>query len=68
MAILLSFIILTMFKILLGVDNIVYLAILSQKLPKYQQKYAMQIGLTYCMIVSFGTLDNQTRHPFILPI
>ncbi len=44
--ILLSFITLTILEIVLGIDNLVFLAIASQKLPKKQQKKARRIGLT----------------------
>ena len=46
MEILSSFVILTILEIVLGIDNIVCLAMLSQKLPKHQQKRARKIGLT----------------------
>lgn len=40
-----SFITLTILEIILGIDNLVFLAIISRKLPKHQQKRARQLGL-----------------------
>lgn len=37
---------LTILEIILGIDNLVFLSILSQKLPKHQQEKARKIGLT----------------------
>lgn len=41
-----SLVTLTILEIVLGIDNLIFLAILSQKLPKDQRKRARQIGLT----------------------
>lgn len=46
----LSFITLTILEIVLGIDNLVFLAIISQKLPKQQQKRARQVGLTLAWV------------------
>jgi len=40
---------LTMLEIVLGIDNIVFISILSGKLPKEQQKKAQQLGLFLAM-------------------
>ncbi|OGT49005.1 MAG: hypothetical protein A3F17_06795 [Gammaproteobacteria bacterium RIFCSPHIGHO2_12_FULL_41_15] len=48
--ILLSFSTLTILEMILGIDNLVFLAILSQKLPKHQQKRARQFGLTLAWV------------------
>jgi predicted tellurium resistance membrane protein TerC len=40
---------LTMLEIVLGIDNIVFIAILSGKLPKEQQKLAYRLGLAGAM-------------------
>lgn len=42
----LSLVTLTILEIVLGIDNLVFLAIISQKLPKHQQSRARKIGLT----------------------
>lgn len=41
---------LTILEIILGIDNLVFLAILSQKLPKQQQRRARQLGLTLAWV------------------
>lgn len=41
---------LTVLEIVLGIDNIVFISILSNKLPESQQKRARQIGLALAMI------------------
>lgn len=41
---------LTLLEVVLGIDNIVFISILSGKLPKHQQKKAQQIGLALAMI------------------
>lgn len=51
MDILLSFITLTVLEIVLGIDNLVFLAIITQKLPQHQQKRARQIGLTLAWVM-----------------
>lgn len=43
--ILVTLITLVVLEVILGIDNLVFLAILSQKLPQRQQKRARQIGL-----------------------
>ncbi|MCA9297507.1 MAG: hypothetical protein KDA28_00490, partial [Phycisphaerales bacterium] len=40
---------LTGLEIVLGIDNVVFLAILSQRLPAHQQKKARTIGLLAAM-------------------
>lgn len=46
----LSLITLTVMEIVLGIDNIVFISILTGKLPKNQQKKARQMGLSLAMI------------------
>ena len=41
---------LTVLEIVLGIDNIVFISILSNKLPEDQQKKARQVGLALAMI------------------
>lgn len=45
--IILSLSTLTLLEVILGIDNLVFLAIVTQKLPKHQQKKARKIGLTF---------------------
>ncbi|HEX8679518.1 MAG TPA: TerC family protein, partial [Chthoniobacterales bacterium] len=42
---------LTLLEIVLGIDNIIFISILSGKLPKAQQKQARQIGLALAMLM-----------------
>lgn len=48
--IILSLITLTILEVILGIDNLIFLAIISQKLPKHQQRRARQIGLTLAWV------------------
>jgi predicted tellurium resistance membrane protein TerC len=47
---------LTALEIVLGIDNIVFLAILSGKLPAHQQARARRIGLSLAMFMRIGLL------------
>lgn len=47
---LLSFFTLTILEIVLGIDNLVFLAIITQRLPKYQQPHARKLGLTLAWV------------------
>lgn len=47
---LISLLTLTILEIILGIDNIVFISILSGKLPESQQKKARQLGLALAMI------------------
>lgn len=49
--ILLSFLTLTVLEIVLGIDNLIFLAIISHKLPKEQQKSARRIGLLLAWVL-----------------
>jgi predicted tellurium resistance membrane protein TerC len=53
-----SFITLTILEIVLGIDNLVFLAIISQKLPRGQQKRARQIGLTLAWLTRLMLLTS----------
>jgi len=61
---------LTVLEIVLGVDNIIFISILSAKLPKHQQKRARRIGLLGAMgtrillLLSISWIANLTN-PFI---
>ena len=48
--IILSLLALIVLEIILGVDNLVFLSILSEKLPKEQRKKARQWGLTFAWV------------------
>lgn len=64
----LSLVALTLLEIILGIDNLVFLAIISQKLPKHQQKRARQLGLTLAwvtrlMLLASAVWLTQLTHP-----
>ncbi|MHC1774025.1 MAG: TerC family protein [Lentimicrobium sp.] len=52
-----SLLTLVLLEIVLGIDNIVFLSILSGKLPVEQQKKARRIGLILAMILRLGLLS-----------
>lgn len=45
-----SLLTLTFLEIVLGVDNIIFISIISDKLPKEKQRFARNIGLAFAMI------------------
>ena len=47
---------LTILEVVLGVDNVIFLSILSSKLPKDQQRRARRIGLFAAMLMRLGLL------------
>jgi len=49
--ILISLLTLTLLEVVLGIDNLVFLAIISQRLPKHQQASARRFGLTLAWIM-----------------
>lgn len=53
---LLAFVTLTIMEIVLGVDNVVFIAILSGKLPLNQQRRARLVGLGLAMLMRVGFL------------
>ena len=53
---LVSLVSLTALEIVLGIDNIVFLAILSQRLPAVQQKKARRLGLVLALGLRLGLL------------
>lgn len=65
---------LALLEIVLGIDNIVFLAILSGKLPKEQQPKARQIGLGLAMIMrillllAIGWVMGLTKPLFSIPM
>lgn len=46
----LSFVTLTILEVVLGIDNLVFLAIITQRLPKHQQTKARRWGLTFAWV------------------
>lgn len=51
-----SIVTLTLLEIVLGVDNIIFVSIISSKLVKSEQKRARRIGLIMAMIIRIGLL------------
>lgn len=43
-------------EVVLGIDNLIFIAILSNKLPEHQQSKARRIGLALAMIMRIGLL------------
>jgi predicted tellurium resistance membrane protein TerC len=56
--IILSLVTLTILEVILGVDNLIFLAIISQKLPKPQQEKARKIGLTLAWVTRLFLLAS----------
>ena len=51
---------LTVLEIVLGIDNVVFISILSSKLPTHQQARARRIGLLLAMVMRIGLLFSIT--------
>ncbi|HER62626.1 MAG TPA: TerC family protein, partial [Desulfobacteraceae bacterium] len=47
---------LTLLEIILGVDNIIFIAILADRLPKHQQKKGRALGLFMAMFMRIALL------------
>ena len=47
---------LTLMEIVLGIDNIVFISILTSKLPKEQEPRARKVGLTLALVLRLGLL------------
>jgi predicted tellurium resistance membrane protein TerC len=47
---------LTALEIVLGIDNIIFISILVDKLPKERQKFARNLGLSLAMLIRIGLL------------
>lgn len=61
---------LTFLEIVLGIDNIIFISIVSNKLPEERQKFARSLGLVIALIFRIGlllTLSYISRH-FVNPI
>jgi predicted tellurium resistance membrane protein TerC len=52
-----AFITLVLLEIVLGIDNLVFIAILSNKLPEHQQARARRIGLALALVLRLGLLS-----------
>jgi predicted tellurium resistance membrane protein TerC len=53
---LVSLVTLTAMEIVLGIDNVVFIAILVGRLPAAQQSFARRIGLTLALVIRVGLL------------
>jgi len=51
---------LTLLEVVLGIDNIIFISILAQKLPKHQQAKAQKAGLALAMLTRIGLLFSLT--------
>lgn len=51
-----SLLTLTFLEIVLGVDNIIFISIISDKLPKEKQRFARNLGLAFAMIFRIALL------------
>ena len=51
-----AFATLTLLELVLGIDNIIFISILVDKLPKAQQEFARKIGLFMAMFMRIGLL------------
>jgi len=56
----LSLVTLTALEIVLGIDNIIFIAILAGKLPKHRQKLARQVGLGVALLTRLALLFTLT--------
>jgi predicted tellurium resistance membrane protein TerC len=51
---------LTILEIILGIDNLIFLAITSSRLPKHQQQFARRLGLFMALGLRVGLLTTLT--------
>lgn len=56
-AVWLSFATLALLEVVLGIDNIIFLSIITQKLPKAQQPLARKIGLALALLMRIALLS-----------
>jgi predicted tellurium resistance membrane protein TerC/catechol 2,3-dioxygenase-like lactoylglutathione lyase family enzyme len=52
----LAFLTLTALELVLGIDNIIFISILVERLPKAQQRAARRLGLAMAMVMRLGLL------------
>ena len=57
MEIVISLLTLTLLEVVLGIDNIVFLSIISGKLPAHQQKRARRVGLVLALLLRLAFLS-----------
>jgi predicted tellurium resistance membrane protein TerC len=55
-----AFLTLTVLELVLGIDNVIFISILSGKLPDDQQQKARYIGLTLALVMRVGLLFSLT--------
>jgi predicted tellurium resistance membrane protein TerC len=53
-----SFLTLSVLEIVLGIDNLVFVALLAGRLPKHQQAQARQVGLTVALLMRLALLAS----------
>jgi predicted tellurium resistance membrane protein TerC len=56
----LSFLILALLEIVLGIDNIIFLVVLVERLPPTQQRSARLMGLSFAMLTRIALLFSVT--------
>ena len=61
---------LSILEIVLGIDNLIFLSILTEKLPKEQRASARRWGLTFAWITRLCLLASavwlaELKHPFL---
>ena len=65
--IIISLLTLIALEVILGIDNVIFISILANKLPEHQQKKARFYGLILAMVLRLGLLVDiplQTEPPF----
>ncbi len=62
---LVAFVTLTFLEIVLGVDNVIFISILSAKLPKDQQKRARRVGLIAAMVMRISVRRSLAERPSV---
>lgn len=55
-SLIISFLTLTSLEVILGIDNVIFISLLVQKLPKDQQKKVRMIGLSLALLMRIGLL------------
>jgi predicted tellurium resistance membrane protein TerC len=53
-----AFITLVVMEIVLGIDNLIFISILSNKLPEHQRKHARRIGISLALIMRLALLST----------
>ena len=43
-------------EIVLGIDNLIFISILANKLPEHQQRKGRQVGLSLALLIRIGLL------------